>query len=233
VAVERLASDSIISSGHLGIVPFVTYAPYFFLGYYLEKKHFEWLQHPAIRTVAAVIVSAWVLVGVFSPNLVETFKIGRATWTDQLGYTVERLMLTACLVAVLPRRELTFKVGFGRNRSVREFNITRLGRYTIYPYVFHCIFIRFLDYYHESVDWVFTTLLNVCPAISGAASGATENFSVYVLKAYGDWWRAAWTIVVSLLLLFLLTSSVCRRLGKYIVEPTWLIRRDKEGVQDV
>lgn len=143
-------------SGHyMAIHRMFTFFPFFLLGFYMKKEHFEWVKRPAAKLVGVVlIVVVWfAMIAIFELPEARTWVLGNRNY-NAMGYIrwdigIVRLMLYVMSLAVgfafltfVPKKKTFF---------------THLGMRTAYIYILHGAIVRTL-YHNNYLPENFTTV---------------------------------------------------------------------------
>ncbi|MCT8140329.1 acyltransferase family protein [Anaerobacillus sp. CMMVII] len=131
-----------------------TFFPFFLLGFYMKKEHFEWVKRPMAKVVGAVLlVGVWIAIEqLFTLQEARAWVLGNANYT-KMGYIrwdigLGRLMMYAlslsvafAFLAFVPKKKTFF---------------THLGTRTAYIYILHGGIVRTV--YEKYLPDQFTTV---------------------------------------------------------------------------
>ncbi|KRG16034.1 acyltransferase [Virgibacillus soli] len=125
-------------SNYLSLSRTFVFFPFFLIGYYLKKEHFQKVISHQVKLLAAIPIIAVIILLVIFPNLNETWLLGSKPYSQlqditilgiftRTGVYALNFIMAACFFAFVPRKRLFF---------------TKWGRNTLYVYLLHGFIIR-------------------------------------------------------------------------------------------
>ncbi|WP_242698346.1 acyltransferase family protein [Bacillus sp. SD088] len=125
-------------SNYLSLSRTFVFFPFFLIGFYLKKEHFQKVASSQAKLWAAIPILAYVILLIIFPNLNETWLLGSKPYSQLQNITILgiftrtgvyalNLIMAGCFFAFVPRKRVFF---------------TKWGRNTLYVYLLHGFIIR-------------------------------------------------------------------------------------------
>ncbi|MCJ7841721.1 acyltransferase family protein [Lederbergia sp. NSJ-179] len=125
-------------SGYLSLSRTFVFFPFFLVGYYLKKEHFQKISSSQAKVFAAIIITSVAILLVNFPNLDEKWLLGSNPYSDLQSITILGIftrtgvyainfVMASCFFAFVPHKRVFF---------------TQWGTNTLYVYLLHGFIIR-------------------------------------------------------------------------------------------
>ena len=112
--------------------------PFFLLGYFLDKKHFEKCWSVKSRVISLFIIATVTAFFMIFPDLDEKWLLGSKPYVELGAFGIEGMINRLFLFAI----SLVMSFSFFSFVPTRKTFFTNLGRNTLYVYLLHGFFVR-------------------------------------------------------------------------------------------